>query len=253
MCSPHTRCGAASTTRLHAGHRHFAAISHRRMGMPGTPDFRNAVVSVNTADRTRTVGRIATHRSLAGRVRTDHWTSRTLDLDIIDFDGIVSDDPDSTLPHPRAWQRAFVLGPWPYWIPTPNWSARMPDPWHNCCSNPPIGSTSTSSPKTGWSPTPLSCLPLPVPATRSRPLYKPEAVNIGSNSSTILSSRNPMDSRNLHGRCGTAVPQETSLDGIPGNQVEGISPLYHVSQLDGNRQHMAAVMQISHAWVRLTI
>ena len=36
-----------------------------------------------------------------------------------------------------------------------------------------------------------------------------------------------------------------SLDGIPGNQVEGISPLYHVSQLDGKPDNMAAVMQIS--------
>ena len=36
-----------------------------------------------------------------------------------------------------------------------------------------------------------------------------------------------------------------ALDGIPGNQVEGISPLYHVSQLDGLPDKMAAVMQIS--------
>ncbi len=36
-----------------------------------------------------------------------------------------------------------------------------------------------------------------------------------------------------------------TLDGIPGNQVEGISPLYHVSQLDGLPDKMAAVIQIS--------
>lgn len=34
----------------------------------------------------------------------------------------------------------------------------------------------------------------------------------------------------------TAIPHGHCLDGIPGNQVEGISPLYHVSQLDGLRQ-----------------
>lgn len=33
-------------------------------------------------------------------------------MDIIDFDGITSADPDLALPHPRAWQRAFVLAPW---------------------------------------------------------------------------------------------------------------------------------------------
>ena len=36
-----------------------------------------------------------------------------------------------------------------------------------------------------------------------------------------------------------------TLDDIPGNQVEGISPLYHVSQLDGLPDKMAAVIQIS--------
>ena len=83
-------------------------------GMPeGTAEFRNAVVSVDTrlsaAELLAGLQRIeASH----GRVRTDHWTSRTLDLDIIDFDGQESADPDLTLPHPRAWQRAFVLGPW---------------------------------------------------------------------------------------------------------------------------------------------
>jgi len=33
-------------------------------------------------------------------------------VDIIDYDGRVSDDPALTLPHPRAHQRAFVLAPW---------------------------------------------------------------------------------------------------------------------------------------------
>jgi 2-amino-4-hydroxy-6-hydroxymethyldihydropteridine diphosphokinase len=36
---------------------------------------------------------------------------RTLDLDLIDFAGIVSDDPHLTLPHPRAVTRAFVMIP----------------------------------------------------------------------------------------------------------------------------------------------
>lgn len=36
---------------------------------------------------------------------------RTLDLDIIDFAGTVSDDPELTLPHPRAITRAFVMLP----------------------------------------------------------------------------------------------------------------------------------------------
>jgi 2-amino-4-hydroxy-6-hydroxymethyldihydropteridine diphosphokinase len=48
----------------------------------------------------------------AGRVREIRWGPRTLDVDVIDVDGIRSDDPTLTLPHPRAAERAFVLVPW---------------------------------------------------------------------------------------------------------------------------------------------
>ena len=48
----------------------------------------------------------------AGRVRQQRWGPRTLDVDIIDVDGMRSDSPRLTLPHPRAFQRAFVLLPW---------------------------------------------------------------------------------------------------------------------------------------------
>ncbi len=47
-----------------------------------------------------------------GRVRAEHWGDRTLDLDLIDFGGQLSADARLELPHPRAWQRAFVLQPW---------------------------------------------------------------------------------------------------------------------------------------------
>ncbi len=46
------------------------------------------------------------------RVRAVRWGPRTLDIDIIEFGGERSDDPELTLPHPRAHERAFVLGPW---------------------------------------------------------------------------------------------------------------------------------------------
>jgi 2-amino-4-hydroxy-6-hydroxymethyldihydropteridine diphosphokinase len=47
-----------------------------------------------------------------GRVRTERWGDRTLDLDIIAYGDIESDDPELTLPHPRAAERTFVLDPW---------------------------------------------------------------------------------------------------------------------------------------------
>jgi 2-amino-4-hydroxy-6-hydroxymethyldihydropteridine diphosphokinase len=48
----------------------------------------------------------------AGRTRDVRWGPRTLDVDVVDVDGITSDDPELTLPHPRAAERAFVLVPW---------------------------------------------------------------------------------------------------------------------------------------------
>ncbi|MBN9175504.1 MAG: 2-amino-4-hydroxy-6-hydroxymethyldihydropteridine diphosphokinase [Microbacterium sp.] len=47
-----------------------------------------------------------------GRVRRERWGDRTLDLDLIVYDDLVSDDPALTLPHPRAAERTFVLEPW---------------------------------------------------------------------------------------------------------------------------------------------
>lgn len=46
------------------------------------------------------------------RVRDEQWGPRTIDVDIVAYQGVVSDDPLLTLPHPRAHQRAFVLVPW---------------------------------------------------------------------------------------------------------------------------------------------
>lgn len=48
----------------------------------------------------------------ADRVRDVRWGPRSLDVDVVDCDGVVSADPELTLPHPRAHLRAFVLAPW---------------------------------------------------------------------------------------------------------------------------------------------
>lgn len=46
-----------------------------------------------------------------GRVRTVRNGPRTIDIDLIDFDGIRLDTPELTLPHPRAASRDFVMNP----------------------------------------------------------------------------------------------------------------------------------------------
>jgi 2-amino-4-hydroxy-6-hydroxymethyldihydropteridine diphosphokinase len=47
-----------------------------------------------------------------GRTRQARWAARTIDIDIVRYDDLVSDDPDLLLPHPRSSVRAFVLAPW---------------------------------------------------------------------------------------------------------------------------------------------
>lgn len=77
-----------------------------------TPDFLNAVVELDTTmSAPQLLQALQLIEAAHGRTREVHWGSRPLDLDIIDFDGMVSTHPDLTLPHPRAWQRAFVLAP----------------------------------------------------------------------------------------------------------------------------------------------
>ena len=47
-----------------------------------------------------------------GRVRGEvRNIPRTIDIDMIDYEGVMMDDPELTLPHPRAKERAFVTEP----------------------------------------------------------------------------------------------------------------------------------------------
>ncbi|WP_127473841.1 2-amino-4-hydroxy-6-hydroxymethyldihydropteridine diphosphokinase [Microbacterium sulfonylureivorans] len=47
-----------------------------------------------------------------GRERRERWGDRTLDLDLIAYGDLRSEDPALLLPHPRAAERDFVLVPW---------------------------------------------------------------------------------------------------------------------------------------------
>lgn len=83
------------------------------VGGPQQPDYLNAVVIVETHlppdDLLRVCQRL---EQAAGRERLVRWGPRTLDVDIVAISGVTSDDPQLTLPHPRAHARAFVLAPW---------------------------------------------------------------------------------------------------------------------------------------------
>jgi 2-amino-4-hydroxy-6-hydroxymethyldihydropteridine diphosphokinase len=83
------------------------------VGGPPQPEYLNAVLIADTtlppADLLRR-GQAA--EAAFGRVRQEVWGPRTLDVDVIVYGDVVSDDPELTLPHPRARERAFVLAPW---------------------------------------------------------------------------------------------------------------------------------------------
>ena len=77
-------------------------------------DFLNAVLLVadQNADALEWLHRGQCCETAARRTRGRRWGPRTLDVDVIDVQGIRQDDPRLILPHPRAHQRAFVLVPW---------------------------------------------------------------------------------------------------------------------------------------------
>ncbi|PFG40298.1 dihydroneopterin aldolase/2-amino-4-hydroxy-6-hydroxymethyldihydropteridine diphosphokinase [Georgenia soli] len=88
-------------------------------GQASQPDYLNAVVLGTTTLAPAEVLALA-HRveDDHDRRRTERWGARTLDVDVVAYGDLVSDDPELTLPHPRAHERAFVLAPWARAEPT---------------------------------------------------------------------------------------------------------------------------------------
>lgn len=81
-------------------------------GPPDQPDYINAVAALDTTLAPKNLlAALQALEEARGRVRTERWGPRTLDLDLLLYDRRVSDDPALTLPHPRLHERAFVLYP----------------------------------------------------------------------------------------------------------------------------------------------
>ena len=82
------------------------------VGGPPQDAYLNAVVAVDTDlepfDLLHVCQAIEAH---AERVRAERWGPRTLDVDVLLIDDYRMDDPALTLPHPRMWERGFVLAP----------------------------------------------------------------------------------------------------------------------------------------------
>ncbi len=83
-------------------------------GVTDQPPFINAVIAVVTALSPRLLleRAQATERAFGrNRAQERHWGPRPLDIDLLAYDDRVMREPDLTLPHPRLFERAFVLVP----------------------------------------------------------------------------------------------------------------------------------------------
>ncbi|HVC15256.1 MAG TPA: 2-amino-4-hydroxy-6-hydroxymethyldihydropteridine diphosphokinase [Acidimicrobiales bacterium] len=81
-------------------------------GPDDQPAYLNVVVALRTSDRPRELlERCRALEAAAGRVRTVRFGPRTLDADVLLVAGEDVDEEDLRVPHPRMWERRFVLAP----------------------------------------------------------------------------------------------------------------------------------------------
>jgi len=83
-------------------------------GVTDQPAFVNAVIAVATSLEPHDLlaRALAVERALGrDRSRESRWGPRTIDIDLLAYDDLVVNDADLTLPHPRLFERAFVLVP----------------------------------------------------------------------------------------------------------------------------------------------
>jgi 2-amino-4-hydroxy-6-hydroxymethyldihydropteridine diphosphokinase len=82
------------------------------VGGPEQGRYLNVVVQLDTALRPRELLDLC-HRLErdAQRARAERWGPRTLDVDVLLVGDLVVDEPDLQVPHPRMYERRFVLAP----------------------------------------------------------------------------------------------------------------------------------------------
>ena len=81
-------------------------------GVTDQPDFLNQALAVDTTLHAQKVlDEILNIEKEMGRVRTQKWTERTIDIDILMYDDLVIQTPTLTIPHPALQERNFALIP----------------------------------------------------------------------------------------------------------------------------------------------
>jgi 2-amino-4-hydroxy-6-hydroxymethyldihydropteridine diphosphokinase len=88
-------------------------LQTKPVGGPEQPDYLNAVAIVESELPAKELLALLNGIETAmGRTREIHWGPRVIDLDLIQYGGLLVSDEKLTLPHPRAHERRFVLAPW---------------------------------------------------------------------------------------------------------------------------------------------
>ena len=88
-------------------------LQTRPVGGPEQPDYLNAVAIMESDLPAKDLLALLNGIETAmGRTREIHWGPRVIDLDLIQYGGLLVNDEKLTLPHPRAHERRFVLAPW---------------------------------------------------------------------------------------------------------------------------------------------
>lgn len=83
------------------------------VGGPADQDaYLNLVVELDTELTARQLMSVGQRlQAAAERVQAERWGPRTLDVDVLWIDGVTVDEPDLEVPHPRMFERRFVLAP----------------------------------------------------------------------------------------------------------------------------------------------
>lgn len=82
------------------------------VGGPDQPEYLNAVVEIRTdLPPHALLGACLGVEARIGRVRSERWGPRPIDVDLLTYADRTIDDPDLVVPHPRMHERGFVLVP----------------------------------------------------------------------------------------------------------------------------------------------
>jgi 2-amino-4-hydroxy-6-hydroxymethyldihydropteridine diphosphokinase len=108
----HMRAATRWLARMTAGRIVCSPVYETVPIGPPQPAFLNAAVLIDEDRHARELlrGLLAIEREL-GRLRTERWGPRIIDLDILWIEGVTCDEPGLHVPHASLTERAFALRP----------------------------------------------------------------------------------------------------------------------------------------------